>query len=106
MQYASSAMRTCRALRSTSLKTATERMDISRSVRAMRTAISPRLAMRTLSNMSVPLRHGTRRGRSSQRDPRRGLKAVVDAVGLVGKLLVAGGVERAGRNRETKVFFE
>src|SRR5258708_27679418 len=52
MRYASSARRTWSALRSTSLKTATVRMSISRSVRAMRTAISPRLAMRTLSNIS------------------------------------------------------
>src|ERR1700675_54903 len=51
MCSASAAMRTCSAVRSTSEKTATLRIFISRSARVMRTAISPRLAMRTLRNM-------------------------------------------------------
>jgi hypothetical protein len=48
---ASSAMRTCSDVRSASEKTATEAISISRSVRITRTAISPRLAIRTLRNI-------------------------------------------------------
>src|SRR5580658_11049692 len=58
MCSASSAMRTCSAPRSASEKTAMLRMFISRSARTMRTAISPRLAIRTLPNMH---RHCNRR---------------------------------------------
>ena len=43
--------RTCNAARSASLKTAAEVMPISRQARAIRTAISPRLAMRILRNI-------------------------------------------------------
>src|SRR6476620_5269056 len=55
MGTATSASRVCRAPASASLCTATERMPISRSVRITRTAISPRLATRTVSNMRGPL---------------------------------------------------
>src|SRR5665213_296092 len=48
--YASSARRTCSALRSSSEYTATVAMPISRQVRMTRTAISPRLAIRTFFN--------------------------------------------------------
>src|SRR5437867_8906845 len=47
----SSATRVCRAPRSACEHTATLRTPIARSVRAMRHAISPRLAIRTLENM-------------------------------------------------------
>src|SRR3954470_17700940 len=50
MGTATSASRVCSAPASASLCTATERMPISRSVRITRTAISPRLATRTVSN--------------------------------------------------------
>src|SRR6185295_11932319 len=50
---ASSAMRTARDARSASEYTATLRMPASRSARTIRTAISPRLATRTLPNMNV-----------------------------------------------------
>src|SRR5690242_3188072 len=46
MAYASSAVRTCSAARSHSENTATDRSPISRQARAMRTAISPRFAIR------------------------------------------------------------
>src|SRR3981081_3023347 len=48
MDYASSARRTCSASRSASLYTATAAMPRSRQARMTRTAISPRLATRTL----------------------------------------------------------
>ncbi len=48
MGYASSAIRTWSDARSASEYTATAAMPISRSVRMTRTAISPRLATRTL----------------------------------------------------------
>src|ERR1700691_1751993 len=48
MQMASSAKRTCSAWRSASLYTATVRMPISLHAQMMRSAISPRLAIRTL----------------------------------------------------------
>src|SRR5262245_42295876 len=48
----SSATRTCSAWRSASEHTATLRTSIARSVRAMRQAISPRLAIRTLRNIA------------------------------------------------------
>ena len=51
MGYASSAFKTCRPLRSTSENTATARIPISRQARMMRTAISPRLAIRILWNI-------------------------------------------------------
>src|SRR5437867_7616894 len=51
MCTASSAARTCGALASASLYTATARTPSSRHARMMRSAISPRLAMRTLANM-------------------------------------------------------
>src|ERR1700740_1853727 len=54
-KYASSALPTCRAARSTSEKTATEAMPISRHARMTRTAISPRFAMSTLLNMAETL---------------------------------------------------
>src|SRR6476661_9785681 len=55
MGTATSASRVCSAPASASLCTATDRMPISRSVRITRTAISPRLATSTVSNMSWPL---------------------------------------------------
>src|SRR5919108_2818625 len=58
MRYASSAICTCRALRSHSESTATGLIPSSRQPRITRMAISPRLAMRTLRNMEA----------SSQRD--------------------------------------
>src|ERR1051326_8699339 len=54
-KYASSALETCSAPRSTSEKTATVAMPISRQARMTRTAISPRLAMRTLVNIAETL---------------------------------------------------
>src|ERR1051326_6057860 len=54
-RYASSACVTCSAPRSTSEKTATVAMPISRQARITRTAISPRLAMRTLVNIAETL---------------------------------------------------
>ena len=51
MCSASSASRTWSALRSASENTATLLIFDSRSARAMRTAISPRLAIKTLRNM-------------------------------------------------------
>src|ERR1700723_3388092 len=50
MQIASSAWSTCSDARSASEYTATDRTPIFRSVRMMRQAITPRLAIRTLSN--------------------------------------------------------
>src|SRR5678815_2634934 len=54
MQTVSSASRTCMASLSAVEWTATVRMPISRQARWMRSAISPRLAIRTFSNMPVP----------------------------------------------------
>src|SRR5258707_15037034 len=54
MQTLSSASRTCMASASAVEWTATVRMPISRQARWMRSAISPRLAIRTFSNMPVP----------------------------------------------------
>src|SRR3712207_3817196 len=54
MGTATSASRVCSAPASTSLCTATERMPMARSVRITRTAISPRLATRTVSNTYAP----------------------------------------------------
>src|ERR1700744_4582871 len=54
MQIASSANRTCRLLRSASEYTATVRMPISLQAEITRSAISPRLAISTLRNMSFP----------------------------------------------------
>src|ERR1700742_5221464 len=51
MQTLSSARRTCIASASAVECTATVRMPISRQARWMRSAISPRLAIRTFSNM-------------------------------------------------------
>src|SRR3712207_3470680 len=62
MGTATSASRTCRAPASASLYTATERMPIARSVRMTRTAISPRLATRTVSNTAQHPRPGVRSG--------------------------------------------
>src|SRR6202046_3629427 len=59
MCSASSARRTCSAPRSASEKTAMLRMFISRSARMMRTAISPRLAIRTFPNMHGDFSKGT-----------------------------------------------
>ena len=53
MQTSSSAKRTCRASRSASLYTATVRMPSSRQAEMMRSAISPRLAIRIFLNMRV-----------------------------------------------------
>src|SRR5262245_29287070 len=53
MRIASSHTRVWSAPRSASERTATERMPISRSVAAMRHAISPRLAIRTFWNMGL-----------------------------------------------------
>src|SRR6185295_3355353 len=62
MQTVSSASRTCMASASAVECTATVRMPISRQARWMRSAISPRLAMRTFSNMPAPCeRHETLR---------------------------------------------
>src|SRR4051812_9323877 len=46
-------MRTCRALRSQSEYTATAAISISRQARMIRTAISPRLAIRILRNRRI-----------------------------------------------------
>ncbi len=54
MSSAVSAMRTCGAPASASEYTAIERMPSRRSVRITRTAISPRLATRTLENTLRP----------------------------------------------------
>jgi len=53
MQKASSASLTCRELRSASEYTATVRTPNSWQARMMRTAISPRFAMRTFWNMRL-----------------------------------------------------
>src|SRR6516164_6158048 len=53
MRTASSASRTCGAPASASLYTATARTPSSRHARTMRSAISPRLAMSTLSNIGL-----------------------------------------------------
>src|SRR5437879_9452301 len=53
MQIASSARRTCRASRSAVEKTATVPRPSSRQARMTRSAISPRLATRTLSTPSL-----------------------------------------------------
>src|SRR3569832_3034713 len=53
MHTLASAIRTCIAVESAVECTATVEMPISRQARMMRSAISPRLAMRTLSNISV-----------------------------------------------------
>src|SRR6185437_14353616 len=53
MHTLSSAMRTCIAVESAVECTATVEMPISRQARMMRSAISPRLAMRTFSNISI-----------------------------------------------------
>src|SRR5579859_5142387 len=53
MRYASSATRTCRAVLSASEYTATTRTPSARQVRAMRTAISPRLAIRIFPNRTA-----------------------------------------------------
>src|SRR5262245_38363908 len=89
-------------------------MRISRSVRAMRTAISPRLATSTFLNMRAAGR--IRRFRLLafgllpllvlEADLRRRLEGVVDPVGLVGKSFVARGVEGAGRDGEGEIFVE
>jgi hypothetical protein len=52
MQTSSSANRTCSDSRSASLYTATVRIPSSRHARITRSAISPRLAIRTLRNIS------------------------------------------------------
>src|SRR2546430_15881465 len=54
-KYASSALLTCSPARSTSEKTATEAMPISRQARMTRTAISPRFAMSTFLNIAETL---------------------------------------------------
>src|SRR3954453_484893 len=54
MGTATSASRVCSAPASASLCTATERMPSLRNVRMTRTAISPRLATRTVSNTAQP----------------------------------------------------
>src|SRR5712691_9400657 len=53
MQADSSAKRTCRESRSTSLWTATVRIPISLQVQIIRQAISPRLAIRILRNLRL-----------------------------------------------------
>src|SRR6056297_646248 len=55
MHTVSSAMRTCIASASAVEWTATERIPISRAARITRSAISPRLATRILSNMGASL---------------------------------------------------
>src|SRR5262245_20267422 len=55
MHTLSSARRTCMASASAVEWTATVRIPISRQARWMRSAISPRLAIRTFSNMLVPM---------------------------------------------------
>jgi hypothetical protein len=55
MQIASSAMRTCIASASAVECTATVAMPISRAARITRSAISPRLAIRILSNIGPGL---------------------------------------------------
>src|SRR6056297_1035115 len=61
MHTVSSAMRTCIASASAVEWTATERMPISRAARITRSAISPRLATRILSNMRASLDDHQRR---------------------------------------------
>src|SRR3954470_8427142 len=63
MRYASSQDATCSAFASASEYTATVRMPRRFAVRATRTAISPRLAMRILSNIQARLTTETRRTR-------------------------------------------
>src|SRR5258708_39391959 len=58
MQTLSSASRTCMALASAVECTATVLMPMSRQARWMRNAISPRLAIRTFSNIDSVLRRG------------------------------------------------
>src|SRR6476661_1036021 len=90
MGTATSASRVCSAPASASLCTATDRMPISRSVRITRTAISPRLATSTVSNMSWPLHPedavadvfegGVGAGGESQAEDGAGLGGIDDAV--------------------------
>src|ERR1700749_1038678 len=95
MWTAMSASRTCRAGASGAEDTATERMPILRSVPITRTAISPRLAIRTVSNMraltfvtsSHPedavadvLERGIGRGREGQAEHGPGVARVDHAV--------------------------
>src|SRR6516225_2941017 len=68
MRTASSASRTCGAPASASLYTATARTPSSRHARTMRSAISPRLAMSTLSN--IQLRGGEDGGERRARELR------------------------------------
>src|SRR6266404_4897955 len=59
MQTLSSARRTCMALASAVECTATVLMPMSRQARWMRSAISPRLAIRIFSNISSRSSHGS-----------------------------------------------
>src|SRR5205814_3626422 len=71
-RYASSQSVTCKAPTSASEYTATVRTPIRRAVRATRQAISPRLAIRILSNIAGMLRSARRRVRVTEPalDPR------------------------------------
>ena len=77
MRYASSQEATCSESASASEYTATVRMPSRLAVRATRQAISPRLAIRILSNMRSAVRraerkdvtHSTRRTRRNTKDP-------------------------------------
>src|SRR5664279_3034478 len=80
MWYAWSALRTCSALRSTSENTATDSMPISRQARMMRTAISPRLAIRIRLNMRAPsarLQFDATQGHPALRDGCRAKTSIV-----------------------------
>src|SRR5713101_6488501 len=96
MGQASSAARTCSAARSASEKTATDAISSSRQARAMRTAISPRLAMRTL-RMRVT-------GGGSQRDVAVLARRV--AVALVARHVQAGRDLAAGLAGEDLLVHE
>src|SRR3954466_9686210 len=92
MRTATSASATWRAPASASLNTATERIPMARNVRMTRTAISPRLATRTVSKVwevisSHPedaVGHGLQRSlcndRKCQADHRSGVGGIDDAV--------------------------
>src|SRR5579862_7269824 len=90
MAIASSASRTCSASASASLKTATVASPMRLAVLMMRTAISPRLAMRIFLNM------GCRVSAVSQRD-------VVVLLPRVGELLVAQHRKRAAKPRPCRL---
>src|SRR5262245_60959639 len=96
---ASSACRTWSASRSASEKTATVLMPSSRQARITRTAISPRLAMRTFEKGGVTSGNHNRHARTGQRDPSlfRGLRKHLEEQALHRRRVP---VVRAGNPRE------